>query len=102
MTKQDRKNILKIFYRTELREDEEIINNSDKQIAKELNLPYNTVASFLVDHSNKKLDEIKNKSRKENTKNFWLFQDKVLNLLTEEITENQQKQIINNIKQILK
>ena len=67
LTEQNKKDILSLFYRTELREGELVINNSDIEIAKELSLPYRRVAEYLTNHSRKKIDEFKNRYKYEYT-----------------------------------
>lgn len=65
LTEQNKKDILKLFYRTKLRKGEVVVNNSDREIAEELNLPYNNVCKYLVNHSRKKIDEFKNRYKYE-------------------------------------
>lgn len=58
LTEQNKHDILELFYRTELRIGEKIIDNTDKSIAKELNLEEKKVSYFLYIHLNKKYDKL--------------------------------------------
>ena len=55
-TNQNKEDILSLFYRTELREDEKIVDNSDVTIAKELGHNKMKVCQFLSNHLNIKRD----------------------------------------------
>ena len=48
--------ILKKFYRTELRDGEDVIDNRDKTIAKELNIPMDWVSKMVKRHLKEKYD----------------------------------------------
>ena len=47
LTKQDKDNILDLFFRKELRIGEKVIDNSDKAISKELDIHSPSVSHFL-------------------------------------------------------
>ena len=53
--------ILKLFYRTELRQDEEVIDNRDSKIARELGTNQYNVQSVISADLDKKIDKINNK-----------------------------------------
>lgn len=59
LTKQNKSDILALFYRTELRKGEKFIDNRDRIIAEELGLKTPNVSKFLCYHSIKKMDEFK-------------------------------------------
>lgn len=61
LTKQQKQQILNLFYRSELREGEQIIDNRDKTIANELGLKKPQVTHFLYDHSIKMMDIYRSK-----------------------------------------
>lgn len=63
LTEKDKVNILNLFYRTELRKNELVIDNRDCKIAEELNLKTQNVAVFLCNHSRIKISEYKNKHK---------------------------------------
>jgi len=48
--------ILKKFYRTELRDGEDVIDNRDDTIAKELNIPMDLVSKIIKKHLKDKYD----------------------------------------------
>lgn len=58
LTNNQEKQILKLFYRTELRKDEVIIDNTSVTIAKELNIKISTVNNYLQTHLDEKFENI--------------------------------------------
>ena len=54
ISENDKKNILDLFYRTELRENEKIIDNREVTIAKELNIKQLIVCHVITNHLEKK------------------------------------------------
>ena len=54
ISESDQKNILDLFYRTELRENEKIIDNREVTIAKELNIKQLIVCHVITNHLEKK------------------------------------------------
>lgn len=50
------KKIIKLFNRTELREGEDVINNTDPAIAKELNIDTPYVSRVLAKYMNRKIE----------------------------------------------
>lgn len=52
------KKIIKLFNRTELRECEDVINNTDPAIAKELNIDTPYVSRILAKYINSKIEDL--------------------------------------------
>lgn len=61
-TDKQRNSVIALFNRTELREGEEVIDNRDSKMAKELNLPTSMVSDTVSDYLNLKIDKIKLKN----------------------------------------
>ena len=53
-TDEQERRCIELFNRTELRQNEDVIDNSDKQIAKEVGIATSVVASIITKHLNKK------------------------------------------------
>lgn len=62
LTRKQKTNILKLFFRTKLNVGEEIIDNQDKTIADELGLNRFTVGMVIKDYLDRKLNKINKKS----------------------------------------
>ena len=100
MTEQQKLDVLQKFYRIKLREGETIIDNSDKTIALEMGLSYGVVKHFLSDHSNIKMSQFADRldfSEETEEKNS-LFHEKVISLLSAELTDEQQNEILKTIE----
>lgn len=54
-----RKRVLELFFRTELRPNEKVIDNMDETIAKEAGLSIETVSRFIREHLNNKYNNLK-------------------------------------------
>ena len=61
LTEEDKKNILKLFYRTDLEENEKVIDNRDSYIANKLNIKKRIVSEFLTRHLNVKFANLPRK-----------------------------------------
>jgi len=61
LSESHKEKILSLLYRSELRVGEDIINNSDRIISKELGLPLFAVGQFLRVHQREKMQRINKK-----------------------------------------
>lgn len=61
LSEKQKDDVLKLFYRTELREGEVVINNTTPAISRELELPYQKVQHFLNRHTEKKIRQYNEK-----------------------------------------
>lgn len=59
---EDTKKVLELFYRTELRPGEVLIDNTDRTIAKELGFTISYVCNIITKDLNKKFDRINSRS----------------------------------------
>lgn len=59
---EDTKKVLELFYRTELRPGEVLIDNTDRTIAKELGFTISYVCNIITKDLNKKFDKINSRS----------------------------------------
>lgn len=64
ITKKQEEDILNLFFRVELRENEKVIDNRDTTISKELNIDVVTVSNCISKHLNKKVQELNKRINK--------------------------------------